>query len=210
MHRFFKDILNKINKLDDYINRYKENAGEVSMPSYAYMNWGVKLLDEGGSEEEALKLLEKSVEMPYANSDSYVNLGIILAKENKFDLALEYLKKATKLDNENSKAYQIIGSVYSELNKFDEAKKAENVGCDLVSTTLSGYTKETEKMPNEPDFKLLEKCRKELKTPVILEGKTRDKNDVKRAFELGAHSVVIGSMVTRPHKIIEEFKKGLL
>ena len=84
------------------------------MPSYAYMNWGIKLLDSG-DEKKALELLEKSVEMPYANSDSYVNLAIVLAKENKYELALNYLKKATKLDNENAKAYQILGSVYSEM-----------------------------------------------------------------------------------------------
>lgn len=92
---FIKKLIKKINKLDDFINLYKENAGEVSMPSYAYMNWGIKLLDSG-DEKKALELLEKSVEMPYANSDSYVNLAIVLAKENKYELALNYLKKSNK------------------------------------------------------------------------------------------------------------------
>ena len=109
---FFKRIAAEINKLDDFINLYKENAKEVSMPSYAYMNWGIKLLDSG-DEKKAMDMLEKSIEMPYANSDSYVNLAIVLAKEEKFDKAIEYLKKATKMDNENSKAYQVLGSVYS-------------------------------------------------------------------------------------------------
>ena len=81
MFEFLKKLFSKINKLDDYVNLYKENAGEVSMPSYAYMNWGIRLLD-AGDEKHALQLLEKSVEMPYANSDSYVNLAIVLAKEN--------------------------------------------------------------------------------------------------------------------------------
>ena len=44
---FFKKVAAEINKLDDFINLYKENAKEVSMPSYAYMNWGIKLLDSG-------------------------------------------------------------------------------------------------------------------------------------------------------------------
>lgn len=97
-----------------------------------------------------------------------------------------------------------------DIGSFEDAKYAYNSGCDLISTTLSGYTKETESKPHTPDFKLLEKCVKEFDCPVILEGKVWDKDEVKKAFELGAHSVVIGSAVTRPHNIIKKFKEGLL
>lgn len=98
----------------------------------------------------------------------------------------------------------------ADIAEFNEAKEAYELGADIISTTLSGYTKNTENTPDTPDFNLLQKCVKELKCPIILEGKTKDYKDVKHAFELGAYAVVIGSMVTRPHKIIEEFKKGLL
>lgn len=98
----------------------------------------------------------------------------------------------------------------ADVAEFNEAKEAYELGADIISTTLSGYTKNTENTPDTPDFNLLQKCVKELKCPIILEGKTKDYKDVKHAFELGAYAVVIGSMVTRPHKIIEEFKKGLL
>ena len=108
---FFKKLFVKINKLDDFVNVYKESAKEVSMPSYAYMNWGIKLLDVG-EDKKAMDMLEKSIEMPYANSESYVNLAIVLAKEEKYDKAIEYLKKAIRMDNENSKAYQVLKSLY--------------------------------------------------------------------------------------------------
>ena len=100
--------------------------------------------------------------------------------------------------------------VMADISTFDEAEYAFNLGADIISTTLSGYTKETENNPETPDFKLVEKCKKELNCPVILEGKLKDESDVKKAFESGAYAVVIGSMVTRPHKIIENFKKGLI
>ncbi len=96
------------------------------------------------------------------------------------------------------------------ISTFEEAKEAELSGADIISTTLSGYTKETENMPDTPDFELLEKCSLKLNCPVILEGKIKNKNDVKKAFELGAFAVVAGSVVTRPHKIIEELKRGLI
>ena len=100
--------------------------------------------------------------------------------------------------------------VMADISTFDEAEYAFNLGADIISTTLSGYTKETENNPETPDFKLVEKWKKELNCPVILEGKIKDESDVKKAFESGAYAVVIGSMVTRPHKIIENFKKGLI
>ena len=123
---------------------------------------------------------------------------------------------ATKRKRKTS-VFDMINFIHSknrlamaDISVFDEAKEAEILGADLISTTLSGYTEETKNNPSKPDFELLKKCTEQLKTPVILEGKVRNKNDVRRAFKLGAHSVVIGSMVTRPHKIVSEFKKGLI
>ena len=123
---------------------------------------------------------------------------------------------ATKRERKTSVS-ELINFIHSknklamaDIAEFTEAKEAYKLGIDIISTTLSGYTKNTENMPDSPDFALLQKCVNELKCPIILEGKTKDYKDVKHAFELGAYSVVIGSMVTRPHKIIEEFKKGLI
>ena len=123
---------------------------------------------------------------------------------------------ATKRERKTS-VLELINFIHSknkmamaDIAEFNEAKEAYELGANIISTTLSGYTKNTENTPDTPDFNLLQKCVKELKCPIILEGKTKDYKDVKHAFELGAYAVVIGSMVTRPHKIIEEFKKGLL
>ena len=97
-----------------------------------------------------------------------------------------------------------------DIGSFEDAKYALSIGCDIISTTLSGYTKETENNPDIPDFDLLKKCVQNFKIPIIMEGKIWDKNEVKKAFEIGAHSVVIGSAITRPHNIIKRFKEGTL
>ena len=70
---------------------------------------------------------------------------------------------------------------------------------------MSGYTKETENNPDEPDFHLVKKIKENLDIFTILEGKIWEKNDVKKAFEAGADSVVIGSAVTRPQLIVKRF-----
>lgn len=97
----------------------------------------------------------------------------------------------------------------ADIATFEEGLACEKFGVDILSTTLSGYTKETLGKPDEPDFELLEKLVKSTKLPVILEGKIWEPHQVKHAFELGAHSVVIGSAITRPQLIIKRFIGGI-
>lgn len=89
---------------------------------------------------------------------------------------------------------------------FDEAKNAYELGCDIVSTTLSGYTTETQNNPDCPDFELVKKIKENLNIFTILEGKIWEKNDVKMAFEYGADAVVVGSAITRPQLIYKRLK----
>ena len=52
---------------------------------------------------------------------------------------------------------------------FEEGKKAEELGMDLIGTTMAGYTPYTKGTPL-PDFKLMERYVKELHSPIIAEG----------------------------------------
>jgi len=95
----------------------------------------------------------------------------------------------------------------ADIATFEEGLNCEKLGVDILSTTLSGYTLESIKdsETEEPDFELLEKLVKTTKLPVILEGKVWEPSQVKKAFELGAHCVVIGSAITRPQLITKRF-----
>ncbi len=93
----------------------------------------------------------------------------------------------------------------------DEGLNAARLGFDLISTTLSGYTTETQKTtPEGPDFALLNALAQATKTPIVLEGRVWEPHEVTRAFELGAYAVVIGSAVTRPHEITRRFVKAAM
>lgn len=96
----------------------------------------------------------------------------------------------------------------ADIATFAEGLNCEKLGVDLISTTLSGYTKESESDSEEPDFELLDKLVKNVNIPVILEGRIWEPDQVKKAFELGAHSVVIGSAITRPQLITKRFING--
>lgn len=93
----------------------------------------------------------------------------------------------------------------ADISTFEEGIKARELGFDIISTTLSGYTQYSNQNMEGPDFELLEKLVKELDCPIILEGRIWEPNEVNQAFELGAHSVVIGSAITRPQLITKRF-----
>lgn len=97
----------------------------------------------------------------------------------------------------------------ADCSTFDECKKAQELGFDIVSTTLCGYTSYSEKIEG-PDFALLKKCVDELNVPVIAEGKINTPEDLRRVYEeCGVFSAVVGSAITRPQLITKSFSDVL-
>ena len=93
----------------------------------------------------------------------------------------------------------------ADISTYEEGINAANLGADIISTTLAGYTIESENSLDTPDFDLLKKLVKNINKPVFLEGRVWYPEEVKKAFQLGAHAVVIGSAITRPHLITKRF-----
>lgn len=93
----------------------------------------------------------------------------------------------------------------ADISTFEEGIKARELGFDIISTTLSGYTQESLTDSETPDFELLEKLVKNLDCPIILEGRIWNVEEVNKAFNLGAFAVVIGSAITRPQLITKRF-----
>lgn len=94
----------------------------------------------------------------------------------------------------------------ADISTLEEGIKAAEADADILSTTLAGYTLESLDSPvNEPDFNLLQQLVEKTNKPVILEGRIWEPKQVDKAFELGAHAVVIGSAITRPQLITKRF-----
>ena len=92
---------------------------------------------------------------------------------------------------------RLIGDV----SDFEQAKRSIDSGCVYLTTALSGYTKECDSL-SEPNYNLLDKL-VSTGVPILAEGRYWERNQVKKAFDLGAHAVVVGSAITRPHLITE-------
>lgn len=93
----------------------------------------------------------------------------------------------------------------ADISTVEEGLSAEAMGANMLSTTLSGYTMESPLKSEGPDFELLEQLVAKTNLPVVLEGRIWEPEEVDRAFELGAHCVVIGSAITRPQLITKRF-----
>lgn len=127
------------------------------------------------------------------------NADIIATDATQRPRPKESLEEILKYIKSNNKL------AMADISTFDEGIKARELGFDIISTTLSGYTQNSPMVKNTPDFELLSKLAKELDCPVILEGRIWEPMEVDMAFALGAYSVVIGSAVTRPQLITKRF-----
>lgn len=90
----------------------------------------------------------------------------------------------------------------ADISTIEEGLRAESLGFQFVGTTLVGYTEQSKNMNNfEVLSTLIEKC----KIPVIAEGNFDTPEKARRALEMGAYSVVVGSAITRPQLITKRF-----
>lgn len=94
----------------------------------------------------------------------------------------------------------------ADSSTIEEVLSAEKLGFDLLSTTLMGYTEKSKGLNiADQDFEKLKIILEAVNTPVIAEGHIDTPGKAKRCLELGVHAVVVGSAITRPQLITEQF-----
>ena len=96
--------------------------------------------------------------------------------------------------------------IFAEVSNFEEAKRAAQMGADIVAPTLYGYTEETKHI-EEPDMRAFAKMCRELgdQVSIMMEGHIYTPEDAMKCLYLGADAVVVGSAITRPHLITKRF-----
>jgi N-acylglucosamine-6-phosphate 2-epimerase len=85
---------------------------------------------------------------------------------------------------------------------------ANELGFEIVATTLSGYTAETETASEEPDYALMSAWSRR-GFCVVAEGRLKTARDAARALEAGAFAVTVGSAITRVEHITEWFVEAM-
>ena len=138
--------------------------------------------------------LDEVIKLVDAGADIIAFDGTMRKRPN--NAKLEDLIKYIKINKRISMA---------DISTLDEGQNAQKLGANIISTTLSGYTQFSQNRGDEPDFELLKQLVENTDLPVVLEGRIWEPEQVDKAFEIGAHCVVIGSAITRPQLITKRF-----
>jgi N-acylglucosamine-6-phosphate 2-epimerase len=107
---------------------------------------------------------------------------------------------------------ELIRRIHGELGRpicadiadIDDAIAAEDAGADAIASTLYGYTAETAGM-RTVSWPMVEALIERMTIPVIVEGHITQPDEVRKAFKIGANSVVVGSAITSPESITARF-----
>jgi N-acylglucosamine-6-phosphate 2-epimerase len=128
----------------------------------------------------------------------------ILALDCTFQINHEG-RRAIELLPEVKKVFPDI-LIFADVSNIEEAKEAVRLGADIVAPTLYGYTKETAHIEGADYRMFAEFCRQLNEDAyVFMEGHIYSPEDAMKCVFLGAHAVVVGSAITRPHLTAKRF-----
>lgn len=97
----------------------------------------------------------------------------------------------------------------ADISNYEEGINADNLGFDLISTTMSGYTSYTPKR-DTPDIDLVARLAKNVKhAKIVMEGHTTQPDQVTEAFSRGAYTAVVGGAITRPQQITARYTNAI-
>jgi N-acylglucosamine-6-phosphate 2-epimerase len=96
----------------------------------------------------------------------------------------------------------------ADVSTFEEGNTAMDMGADVVSTTMSGYTPYS-KQQDKPDIELVSRLSALRIIPVFAEGRIWTPEECVSCFKAGAHAVVVGTAITRPQEITRKFVNAI-
>lgn len=199
---------------------YREEGGVMCLMAQAAKNAGVKAIRAQGIVD--IKQIKEQTNLPVIGiiKKSYPGYATyITATMDEVDKLVEVGSDIIALDCTNrergdgktpSEFVKEIKEKYpnivlmADISNLDEAIEAEKAGVDYVGTTMNGYTPYTT-VSKKFDPSLVKKIVKNVKIPVIAEGKIHEPKEAKAALEAGAHCMVVGGAITRPQEITSRF-----
>ena len=199
---------------------YREEGGVMCLMAQAATNAGVKAIRAQGIVD--IKQIKEQTNLPVIGiiKKSYPGYATyITATMDEVDKLVEVGSDIIALDCTNrergdgktpSEFVKEIKEKYpnivlmADISNLEEAIEAEKAGVDFVGTTMNGYTPYTT-VSKKFDPSLVKEIVKNVKIPVIAEGKIHEPKEAKAALEAGAHCMVVGGAITRPQEITSRF-----
>ncbi len=173
---------------------------------------------------EQIKLIKDNVDLPmiglwkiwHDDTDVFITPTLEAAKkvwEAGADVIA--LDCTAQITHEGKPAYELLplvkkeipeAVIFADVSNYEEAKRAVEMGADIVGPTLYGYTEETKHI-EQPDLREFARMCRDFKDKafMIMEGHVYTPEDAIKCLYLGADAVVVGSAITRPHLIAKRF-----
>ena len=173
---------------------------------------------------EQIKLIKDNVDLPmiglwkiwHDDTDVFITPTLEAAKavwEAGADVIA--LDCTAQITHEGKPAYELLplvkkeipeAVIFADVSNYEEAKRAVEMGADIVGPTLYGYTEETKHI-EQPDLREFARMCRDFKDKafMIMEGHIYTPEDAIKCLYLGADAVVVGSAITRPHLIAKRF-----
>jgi N-acylglucosamine-6-phosphate 2-epimerase len=173
---------------------------------------------------EQIRAIKKIVDLPmiglwkiwHDDTDVFITPTLEAAKA-VWDAGAEIiaLDCTNQITHEGRPAYELLpivkkeipeAIIFADVSTYDEGVRAVELGADIVGPTLYGYTAATKHI-EFPDFREFARMCRDFKDKayVIMEGHIYTPEDAAKCIYLGAHAVVVGSAITRPHLITKRF-----
>lgn len=173
---------------------------------------------------EQIRQIKEAVHLPVIglykiwreNTDVYITPTLEAAKA-VWEAGAEIIAMdcTDRMTLEGTKAWELLPKVkeaipeaitFADVSNYEEAKRAAELGADIVAPTLCGYTEYTADRPC-PDYREFARMCRDLGADVhmMMEGHLNTPEDAMKCIYLGAHAVVVGSAITRPHLTAKRF-----
>lgn len=176
----------------EHPDQIRQIKAEIDLPIIGlYKIW------KEGSDVFVTPTIEAVREVMDAGAD-IVALDCTFQKSHDGNVASELIKQVKKEYPDSI--------IFADISTYEEAKEAIKNGADIVAPTLYGYTPETQHIEGANYREFARMCRDfKDEAYVMMEGHIYTPEDAMKCLFLGAHSVVVGSAITRPHLIAKRF-----
>ena len=123
MFKKLKQIYQNIRHLNSSVDSYKDESIIQSLPTVAYVNKAVKLI-QNKKYEEAQKILESALDISSQDSLVYKYLGKIEEYKKNFKKAVEYYETSSKLNDHDKEIWLRLGMCRLYANMLEDALEA--------------------------------------------------------------------------------------
>ncbi|MFN8614661.1 MAG: tetratricopeptide repeat protein [Vampirovibrionales bacterium] len=167
MKGFFQKLSQQLSHYNQLVDDYNQAAAKAPDSALAYVNWGIKLSQEGDL-QGAIEKFTTAAQMDPKRATCFANWGVALAKAGQLPEAIIQLEKATLLEPHNPELYSLLGAALVESGEWDKAhiiyQKATQLAPLLETLYVNWGIALARSGPDQPNHYLLaiEKFKKAL------------------------------------------------